>query len=208
MRLRQKKLDSLTITSNIKGYITPNDTLFIETNNPITQIDTTKITFIKDSLPISWKTFKKNYTKLAILFEQKEKSKYKIDILPNALTDIYKFTNDSLSVKFNTKALEEYSSINLSLVNHAKKPLIIEVLDGNKIVQQQFVNPNTTKVNFNYLPAKKYKLRAIVDYNNNKKWDTGNLLEHTQPEKIIYFEKELELRANWTIEENFIISNL
>ncbi len=207
VRLRKKKLDSLTVKSNIREVLAPNDTLFIQTNNPIMKVDTTKISFVKDSTTINWKVFKKNYTQLALLFDKKEQSSYKITILPNAFTDIYELSNDSLNFKFSTKKLEAYSSINLTLDNQTKKSLIIEVVDGKNVVQQKFVASDENKVSFKYLPAKKYKLRAIIDDNANNKWDTGDLLQHIQPEKIIYFEKELELRANWTIEETFIIKS-
>ena len=43
----------------------------------------------------------------------------------------------------------------------------------------------------------------VRDKNNNDKWDTGNYLEKIQPEEVIYFPFELELRANWDLNESF-----
>jgi|GEM_PF-3969695 len=42
----------------------------------------------------------------------------------------------------------------------------------------------------------------IEDKNRNKKWDTGNFLLKKQPENICYFAKEIELRANWEVEQD------
>ena len=35
---------------------------------------------------------------------------------------------------------------------------------------------------------------------DNGKWDTGNYLEKMQPERVIYFQNELNVRANWEID--------
>jgi hypothetical protein len=45
----------------------------------------------------------------------------------------------------------------------------------------------------------KYTLKVIKDENNNGIWDTGNLLNHRQPEKIALIPIE-EIKANWDVE--------
>jgi len=50
-------------------------------------------------------------------------------------------------------------------------------------------------------------LRLIEDKNKNRQWDTGNFLEHRQPERVWYLPKEIELRANWEVEETWQITN-
>ena len=58
---------------------------------------------------------------------------------------------------------------------------------------------------FDLLLPKKYLVRIIFDENNNGIWDTGNFLEKRQPEIIKFFDKILELRANWEPFEIFVI---
>ena len=41
------------------------------------------------------------------------------------------------------------------------------------------------------------------DVNENKQWDTGNYIQKIQPEKVIYYWKEIDLRANWDMNEIF-----
>ena len=48
-------------------------------------------------------------------------------------------------------------------------------------------------------------LKLIYDDNGNHEWDTGNYTEHLQPEKVTYYSKQLEIRGNWEIEEEWII---
>ncbi|MBL7884368.1 MAG: hypothetical protein JNL69_09885, partial [Bacteroidia bacterium] len=47
---------------------------------------------------------------------------------------------------------------------------------------------------------KKYKLKIIVDENNNGKWDAGNYIQHQQPEKVIYNSELINVRSNWDLE--------
>ena len=43
----------------------------------------------------------------------------------------------------------------------------------------------------------------IFDDNNNHKWDPGDLKKDQQPEKVQYFPKEIKIRANWEIAEEW-----
>jgi hypothetical protein len=48
-------------------------------------------------------------------------------------------------------------------------------------------------------------VRILVDKNNNGKWDSGDIMTQTYPEKVIYLPKPLEVRANWDLEETFLL---
>ena len=58
---------------------------------------------------------------------------------------------------------------------------------------------------FPLLAPGEYLFRYIRDENGNKKWDTGNYLLKTYPEKVLYLNVPLELRANWELNETFIL---
>jgi hypothetical protein len=45
-------------------------------------------------------------------------------------------------------------------------------------------------------------LRLIYDENKNKVYDSGNYLERTLCGRI-YFSKEIDVRANWDVEQVF-----
>jgi hypothetical protein len=40
----------------------------------------------------------------------------------------------------------------------------------------------------------------------NNKWDTGDYLKKINPEKVIYLPKVIDLRANWEINEIFLVN--
>ena len=80
---------------------------------------------------------------------------------------------------------------------------IAELLnEKNAVVQTDSMQFNK-KINYNNLLPGKYRLRIIVDENDNGRWDSGNYLQRKQPEKVIYSDKTFEILANWKIEETF-----
>lgn len=204
--LRKKQLDSLKLTPTVSGVLHFRDTFFIKSNNPIINIDTTKITFTnKDTINVPYKkliSVKEN--KVGFLFDIKQKENYNLSILPGTFTDVYSIKNDTLNYKFRTKELEDYGRITIDIVNENNKNLIIDLLSGkekDKIIERVYLK-TSEKLVFNLLEPGKYTFRAIIDTNNNKKWDTGNFLSRKLPEKIIYFEEELDVRANYFLEGN------
>ena len=50
-----------------------------------------------------------------------------------------------------------------------------------------------------------YNLRVVFDDNNNQKYDTGNYLKKLQPERIAYHPDDIEIRANWDVDEQFTL---
>ena len=46
-------------------------------------------------------------------------------------------------------------------------------------------------------------IRVIIDSNDNNQWDTGNYLDKIQPEEVYYLTQEIDLRANWDVNQVF-----
>lgn len=205
VRLRKKQIDSLAISSSVSSTLHLKDTVFLKTNNPIVNIDKTKFTLVsKDSIPVDYSLKQQEVNKLAVLFTKEQKTNYKLTVFPNGILDVFETPNDTLTYKFSTKGKEDYGSIVLKVQKEIKTPIIIELLTDGNLVKQEYVK-DSKEILFDLLQPKEYSIRAIIDANENKVWDTGVFLKKQQPEKIIYFTKELKLRANWSINETFII---
>ena len=206
VQFRKNKLDSLKITPSTKGTLHLRDTFFFKTNNPIVKIDTSKIVFInKDTLRVKYASYNsKKENKIGFIFDKKQKETYNITALPGSFTDIYTLKNDTLNYRFKTIELEDYGRITLNIENTASKNLIIDLLSGknnDEIIERKYIKASEILV-FNLLEPKTYVVRAIVDDNNNKKWDTGNYLRKELPENVIYYKEELKVRANYFLEGN------
>ena len=212
VRLRKNKIDSLQINVSTRNTLHLRDTFFVNTNNPITKIDTSKISlFDKDTIAVNFKTISsKKENKIAILFDIKPQQKYRILVLPEAFTDIFNVKNDTLKYSLTTKEIEDYGRITVNVNNLKNKNVIIDLLSGtkqNELVERKIIT-SSSQIVFDLLRPRKYTLRAIVDENKNNKWDTGDFLKKLLPEKIMYHPEinDYPLRANFFLENiNFVI---
>ncbi|WP_408041903.1 Ig-like domain-containing protein [Tenacibaculum litopenaei] len=205
VRLRKKKIDSLRVTSKIKRILNLKDTLILEANNPIVAIDTSKISLVdRDTLPVKYSIAQLRHTKLAVLFDKKPSNEYSFQMLPDALEDIYTCKTDTIKYQFGTLEPEDYGTIIFNVSNANNHQLLVELIDGDEVIDQRVIN-STKTVNYTLLEPKDYLIRVIVDDNKNGRWDTGNYLKRQQPERVEYFQKILKLRANWVDNETMII---
>jgi len=207
--LRKKKIDSLILSSSVSQILNFKDTFYVESNNPIIKLDSSKISLVdKDTLAVNFSSFlSSKENTIAIIFDKKPKQNYTLNVLPEAFSDIFSQKNDTLNYRFRTKELDDYGKITLNIINSKSQNLIIELIDNKeKVIETKFLN-TSKKIIFDLLEPKTYTVRAIIDSNKNNKWDTGNFLKKQLPEKIIYYNEELEVRGNHFIENTFKIIN-
>jgi hypothetical protein len=201
IKLRKKEIDSLKVSRQTIGVLDYKDTLFLSTNNPIIKIDTTKINFIDtDTINILYTPYiSKKENKIGFIFQKKFKKTYKLNLYPNALTDIFNTSNDTIISQFKTRSLEDYGEITLDVKNTKMTPIIVQLTDLNDKTIAQETTSVSKNISFKYLTPNKYKIRIIYDTNNNGKWDTGNYLAKKQPELVEYLPEIQEVRANWQV---------
>lgn len=206
-KLRSTKRDTLQIQNSIGNTLNLIDTLAITSNTPIVKIDTSFISIInQDTIKVNFKPIlAKSKTKLYLNFDVKPDSKYTVEVLPNAIKDIYNIVNDSLSFSVTTKTPEDYGILNVNLESSLKSSFIVELINSKNVVVRVAKISELKTIRFESLEPGNYFLRVTTDKNNNGIWDTGNFLEKRQPEKIKFFDKEIEIRANWDPTETLII---
>lgn len=179
--------------------------LMLVSDNPLRKANFSSFKLLEDSIKLLPKVQFLDSLKRHIIIKNllKEATQYQVIIPDSVFEDIYGMANDSISVKFKTRALAEYGSITLKLTLRLPKLYIIQLLSAaGKVLQENRIEADG-KISYPFLLPGKYKIKAILDRNRNGKWDTGNYLRHIQPEKIIIFPKELNLRANWEQEEDW-----
>lgn len=113
-------------------------------------------------------------------------------------------TNDTTQLAFKVGTAEEYGNLYLDVfLQDTSAQMIIQLMDQKENILQQQQITGSTSITYQYLPAGKYRLKAIADNNKNGRWDSGNYLKNIQPERVFYFDKEMEIRANWDFEESW-----
>ena len=101
--------------------------------------------------------------------------------------DINGFWNDSLDVKVSLPNDDKLSQLKLNLTS-VKNKYIVDLLNEKRDnVLRSFIIDSDTELVFPYLKAGKYSIRITEDKNRNGIVDTGVLLEHRQPEKVLFY---------------------
>jgi hypothetical protein len=76
-------------------------------------------------------------------------------------------------------------------MNNVNNKYIVDLLNEkrDKVLRTYIIDEDTT-LKFPYLKAGKYSVRITEDINRNGLVDTGILLEHRQPEKVLFYKLE------------------
>ena len=183
------------------------DSLLFKSINPRQQETIGKYTVTQDSL---------NLRKYTIMPNDKFQAgwEYILKIPHRSFTDINGFYNDSTEVKVSLPKDDKLSSISLVLTG-VKAKYIVDLLNEkrDKVIRSFIIDKDQTLL-FPYVKAGKYSIRFTEDLNNNGLVDTGNLLEHKQPEKVLFYKLDdgkdmidipemTELEQNVDVEEMF-----
>jgi hypothetical protein len=131
---------------------------------------------------------------------------YRLFLEPLAFTDIYGVTNDTITIAFKTQSLDHYGKLILNLTN-VDQSIIIQLLNEKDNVLRINQQNESGITEFSFLEPGKYKLKVIFDANKNGKWDTGKYLQQLQPEKVLFYSGEINVRANWDLEVNWSIKD-
>ena len=112
---------------------------------------------------------------------------YFLKIPHRKFRDVNGFWNDSTELKVTLPNDEKLSTISLEM-NKVRHRYIIDLLSEKRDkVIRSFIIDNDQTVFFPYVKAGKYCVRITEDSNKNGLVDTGSILEHRQPEKVIFF---------------------
>jgi hypothetical protein len=122
-------------------------------------------------------------------------SRYRMVLLPGAISSIYPLQHDTIDVSFKTRDMEFYGQILLSLKN-VRDQLLVQLFNSKTVVEQRVVDSDGQYA-FPFLAPKEYRFTIIHDINKNGKWDTGNYLEKLQPEPVELLPVTIEVRSNW-----------
>ncbi|MDI6032270.1 Ig-like domain-containing protein [Flavobacterium sp. LB2P84] len=207
-KIKDQKKDTLSISALQTGNLKFRERFTLESSTPLIRIENSKINLInnaKTAVPFTTEYDEFNQ-KLYFDFKKEPSENYTFEILPGALTDFFEKSNDTLTYKLNTRNTSDYGNLTVVLENIKEFPVIIELTNiKGDVLATEYTEKNTT-VEFNLIEPALYTLRAIYDTNKNKEWDSGNYLEKRQAEEVIYFSKEIDVRANWDVNQVFDLS--
>ncbi len=201
-----KKLNRKDIGRQNVIDVAPSKNPILGFTTPIWAIDTSKITVLEDSTTVALPFIIKaqSNTRMDYVLESnwKEDKKYTVQILPNALEDIYGLKNDTFDYQFKIKKKKDYGILKIQLDSlEAEQQYLVQLLYGDKKEGAvKIVEGDTLKelVYTQLLPGR-YTLEIVEDKDRNRRWSSGDYAQKSQPER--YFKTELpEVRKNWEVE--------
>ena len=138
---------------------------------------------------------------------------YKLKVPYRKFRDINGFYNDSTEVKVSLPKDDKLSSLTLHLTGVSHKYIVELLNDKRDKVLRNYIIEKDRDLVFPYLKEGKYSIRITEDKNRNGIVDTGNVLEHRQPEKVVFYKLRdgsyvLSIKESTDMEQNIDISKL
>ena len=137
---------------------------------------------------------------------------YQMKLPYRAFRDINGFWSDSTLVKVSLPTDETLSTLELDLSGVDRK-LIVDLLGEKRDkVLRSHVTDCDGVLTFPYLRAGRYSIRITADGNRNSIIDTGSLLEHRQPENVVFLDfsgsQHLNIPASAELTQRVDVSSL
>ncbi|MEA3462232.1 MAG: Ig-like domain-containing protein [Bacteroidota bacterium] len=203
----EEKLKFTTIRNN--GHLDLNRQLALNIDFPIGSLNDTLFSLyhIPDSVevqvPVVVTADTRNPYRIILSASWESDSRYRMLVLPGAIASIYPMPHDTIDVSFNTRDLEFYGQILLSLSN-VNNRVLVQLFSGKTLVEEKTVEADG-QYTFPFLSPKEYTFKFIHDLNGNGRWDTGNYLEKLQPEPVELLPTAIEVRSNWDHDVSMIL---
>ncbi|MFO7935798.1 MAG: Ig-like domain-containing protein [Bacteroidales bacterium] len=195
----EEKLEISTLRNNAQLHL--NRDVPLNLNFPLTGIVDSLISLyqIPDSVevPRSFRvvTDTASLTRAWISADWQSDSRYRLLILPGAISNLYGLEHDTVDVSFTTRDIEYYGQIllNLDSVDHR---VIVQLISRDRVYRSRSTESDG-QITFPYLVPQEYTIKFIHDLNENGEWDTGDYLEQRQPEPVEFLEAPITVRSNW-----------
>lgn len=137
-----------------------------------------------------------------IINPKPKKRSIDIKLLNGHVTSIYKDTIRNITMKYNIPPEENFGQID-GTIKSTYENLILQLINSKGVTKkEQFLSPG--HFSFTYINPGTYKLRVIHDANNNRIWDTGDHYQNIQPEKVVIYDEDILIKANWIIEDKIL----
>ena len=208
----QPPMVALQLRADVSSSLVPNRNILIQFDQPLQRFDTKKLhlRLKKDSTyhdaPYALDTVPNNILAYRLRAEWRPGQEYQLVIDSAAMTSLYGRVNLATDNKFSISKLEDFGTVFLSLSN-AHESTVVQLLgsDGQPVAQAPTKNG---RAEFYYVQPGKYYLRCFFDRNGDGKWTTGSWSPRRDPEEVYYFPKEIEVRANWDLNESWDVTAL
>ncbi len=127
---------------------------------------------------------------------------YQLTIPKETVSSFYAKNAQSKRFDFTADKVEQFGSLEFTLLNAPTSNYWIQLLDSSdKVIYQRYTKGD--KVKFDILRPEEYVVRILVDNNNDKYWDEADFSTETFAEDAYVFYKKALVRALWETREEW-----
>ena len=184
--------------------VEPDFNWVLKFTKPVGNVDPKQIQISIDSLASGDLTLAKSSTlnaestEITNRFETKARKFVRIKIKKDAFTSVLGDTISVATITYPIVDPENFGLVRGQIIT--KEPhYILEMIDEQKTVVRRLRDVNT--YTFKNLKPGKYRLRLIIDTNNNNKWDTGRYEMRIPAEPIVYLPETLLIKQNFELDD-------
>ncbi len=178
-------------------------------NHPLKAVDTLGIYLYRDTLPdrlpLGVGLDSQAVNQLVVRHQWEELGKYRLLVLPGALTDLFGQINaDTISRSFTVDEQKKFGNLQLTISGlDTLAQYVVRLVKANATApEREFIlQPAQSEFTKNFiglLPAA-YQVEIILDQNRNGRYDAGDYFKQQQVEKVQIFTPDA-LRPNWDLE--------
>ena len=183
------------------------DTIFIDWNKPLSEIDTAKISIQDTSMTYAITSYGVQGKQLWMQAELSSAQQYNIRIDSAAVTDWYGQDNkDSLGLILRTIDRETLGNIKLTIIKEDSLAYLIEVISKDKLVAEYTI-VEQQEISLSKMQGGDYSLKITQDKNGDGRWSSGSIRERRRPEQIEELTLE-KLKAGWDLEADVDLTEL
>jgi len=194
-------------TTNLSPTFEIYNPIMFNFETPILNFDVSKIKLTQKidtaykQIPFKWRQVDSTKMTFAIDYKWVAEKSYRLSIDSAVFTSIYQKVSSKLKTDFKIRSLDEYSSIKLIIEPFNAKAVIQVLGKQDEVIATKPALEKGTSIQ--YLKPGEYYIRMFIDQNGNGKWDAGDISLRRQPEEVFYYNKKLNLKANWDFEETW-----
>lgn len=204
--------DEMTISNPFSNKLAPETDFRFSSNYLINKIQPENWKLEADSIAQNFtaKISELDSTQVIVKSNFISGKKYQLTVPKNTLSSFYNRSSESVRFDFEVAKAGDFGSFTANLINVPTQKFWIQLLnEKNDPVYQQYTNQSQVK--FINLKPGTYKLRILVDNNENGTWDSSDFANDVLAEDSYIFKKvgdkdvmsKINIRPMWEINENW-----
>lgn len=204
--------DEMTVANPFSNKLTPDTDFRFSSNYIINKIQPENWKLESDSIAQDFtaRISELDSTQVIVKSNFISGKKYQLTVPKNTVVSYYNKSSESVRFDFEVSKPEEFGSFKAHLINPPTQKFWIQLLnEKNEPAYQKYTNqPEVAFVN---IKPGTYRLRILVDNNENGYWDTTDFSTETLAEDAYLFKKagekdvmsKINARQMWEINENW-----